>query len=77
MGKSKSQTNKLFPGNLHITVSQAVDTPINRTPMPTPKVNSKEFHRYSDNTVSFRCCQFSLGGSKTEIPIVKIGILSI
>ena len=77
IGRSKSQTNRFFPGNRHIAVSQAVDTPISKVPLPTPKVSSSELPRYSGKTVSFRCCQFSPEGSKTEKAIVKIGMLSI
>ena len=77
IGRSKSQTNRFFPGNWHITVSQAVETPIRRAPMPTPKVSISELLIYSYKTVSFRCCQFSPGGSKIEKAMVKIGTLSI
>lgn len=77
IGSSKSQTNSFFPGNRHIAVSQAVDTPISRVPLPTPQVSNSELPRYSNKTVSFRCCQFWLGGSNTEKAIVKIGKLSI
>ena len=77
IGRSKNQTNKVFPGNRHIAVSQAVGTPITRAPMPTPHVNSNELTRYSYKTVSFRCCQFSPEGSKTDKTIVKVGMLSI
>ena len=77
IGKSKSQTNRFFPGNRHIAVSQAVDTPISRAQLPTPQISSSELPIYSDKTVSFRCCQLSPVGSKTEETIVKIGTLSI
>ena len=77
IGRSKSQTNRFFPGNRHIAVSQAVDTPISKVPAPTPKVSSSELPRYSGKTVSLRCCQFSPGGSKTEKTMVRIGTLSI
>ena len=60
-----------------MAVSQAVDTPISNVPIPTPQVSSIELTIYSFKTVSLRCCQFSPVGSKTEIAIVKIGILSI
>ena len=77
MGRSRSQTNNFFPGNLHIVVSQAVDTPRTNAPTPTPEVNSKELYMYSDNTESFRCSQFSPEGSRNEDKIVSIGKLKI
>ena len=60
-----------------MAVSQAVDTPISKVPLPTPKVSSSELPRYSGKTVSLRCCQFSPGGSMIEKAIVQIGTLII
>ena len=77
IGRSRSQTNNFFPGNRHIAVSQAVDTPSTNAPIPTPEVNSKEFNMYSDNTESLRCSQFSPEGSINEDKIVRIGMLKI
>ena len=45
---------KFFPKKLHVEVSQAVETPIIKTPIDTPISNFQELEIYSFKTVSFK-----------------------
>jgi len=48
---------KRRPGKSSIVVSQAVVTPIEDTPSPTPMHNTRVLNRNSPSTVSARCDQ--------------------